>query len=76
MTTNPIQKIIDEAGLDDAGKACLHDIMQRTIATMRKASADAAINLGDAYRDLDPEMQRRVVFALEEILCSLGARPG
>jgi hypothetical protein len=38
--------------------------------------ADAAINLGDAYRDLDPEMQRRVVFAAEEILCALGARPG
>jgi hypothetical protein len=69
-----IQQIIDEAGLDDDGRACLSQIIRMTFEAIHKAhdeNRDAVeIDFPEAlkFNDLDPEMRRRVRFTLEQIM--------
>jgi hypothetical protein len=71
-----IQHIIDEAGLDEDGRVCLEEVVSRTADTVRRhpAGSHIDIDLGQEFEELDAEMRRRVLFALEEIWHLLGAR--
>jgi hypothetical protein len=44
------------------------------MATAMIKEHQAQIDFGEEYTELDPEMRRRVVFALEEIAIALGSR--
>jgi hypothetical protein len=75
-----VQRIIDEAGLDDDARACLDRMLQKAFDALHSARAnptahkDISIDITDDTRDLDPEMHRRVLFAFSEILHVYGAR--
>ena len=67
-----VQEIIEETGLDDAGKACLKQISKTTFAAFQEAGNEnrdtVKIDFPEALKNLDREAQHRVRFAWENLL--------